>query len=359
VRSGLSRRSATLAKGVSLPEILTAFVRIAVLGAGAIGSVLGGLLAREGHEVTLVGRRESVEAIRARGLRMEGCLGSLELPVHAATSLGFAPDLALLAVKTQDVQAAVREHRGELREVPLVTLQNGVRSDALVAAALPGADVISGVVVVTATYLEPGKVTLVDRGHLVIGRPNGSHDGVVDRVASVLDPAVPTRISDHIAGAHWLKLLLNLNNALPALTNLSLREVSEDPYLRGLAVRLMREGRRVIDRAGISLESLGDVSAAQVRLLTRLPTWWAARLFARQATRLGGPWPVLGSTLQSLRRGRATEIDFLNGEIVALGRDVHVHAPLNEHVVGLVHDLERTRMFYTPAVLRAALENVA
>jgi len=329
-------------------------MRIAILGAGAIGSVLGGLLAKEGHDVTLVGRREHVDAIRAHGLRVDGCLGTFDLTVDAATALGSSPDLALLAVKTQDVQAALRQNRDFLLDVPLVTLQNGVRSDGLVAATLRRADVVSAVVLVTATYLEPGRVTLVERGQLVVGRPNGPRDALVGRVASILNRAVPTRISDNVAGAHWLKLLMNLNNALPALTDRPLREVAQDAYLRDLAVGLMREGIQVVDRAGIRLEGLGNVSVRQVRLLTRLPTAWAGRVFARQAGRMGGPWPVLGSTLQSLRRGRPTEIDYLNGEIVALGRDVRVATPLNARVLALVHGLERTRAFYTADRLRAA-----
>lgn len=331
-------------------------MRIAVLGAGAIGSVLGGLLVKQGHDVTLVARQEQVDAVRAHGLRIDGCLGPLEIPIHATRTLESAPDLVLLAVKTQDVPGALQEHRAHLEGVPIVTLQNGVRSDALVAASLPGAEIVSAVVVVTATYLEPARVTLVERGYLVVGRPPcGPRDALVDRVASVLGAAVPTQVSDNVAGAHWLKLLLNLNNALPALTDEPMGELSGDPFFRGLAIRLMREGLRAVDSARIPLESLGNVTVRQVRFLTRLPTTWAARAFGRQVRGRGGPWPVLGSTLQSLRRGRTTEIDFLNGEIVSLGRGIGMPTPLNARVVELVHEVERTRHFYRPEELRAII----
>lgn len=333
-------------------------MRIAVIGAGAIGCVIGGLLALQRHKVTLIGRSEQVAALRAHGLHVDGALGSMNIPIQAATALDGTPDLLLLAVKTQDVAAAVETVRDRVDHVLLVTLQNGVRSDEIVAAAHLGAEVVSAVVVVTATYLEPGRVTLVERGHLVIGRPSGPPDGLVDRVRSVLAPAVLTFTSANMVGAHWLKLILNLNNAIPALTNESLRAVSADPFLRRLAVRLMAEGLRTVDAAGVALADLGTVSVRQIRSLTRLPTAVGARIFARQAGRLGGPWPVLGSTLQSLRRGRSTEIDFLNGEVVALGRKVHVATPLNERIVSLVHDLERTRTFRTPAALRSALADI-
>ena len=329
-------------------------MRVAVLGAGAVGSAVGALLQRAGQEVTLVARADHAEAIRAAGLALDGPAGAFTVPVAAASSLDFRPDLALLAVKTQDVEAAVRAARPFLDGVPFVTMQNGVRSDAIVAALLPEASLLSTVVMVTATYLSPGHVTLVERGHLVLGRPGGPHDALVDQVASVLNAAVPTVVSDNLLGAHWLKLLMNLNNAVPALTNLPLREASRDPFLRRLSVALMREGLAVADRAGVSLAPLQGVSVRTVRLMTRLPTPLAARVFASRAGRLGDGWPILGSTLQSLRRGRPTEIDYLNGEIVRRGRELGVPTPFNEATVALVHNIERTGRFYRVEALRQA-----
>ncbi len=330
-------------------------MRIAVIGAGAIGSSVGALLARNGHDVTLVGRHDHVDAIRRNGLIVDGRLGTFSASVHATESLDRRPDLALLAVKTQDVASAVRENRAFLEGVPLVTMQNGVRSDELVAAQLPREDLFSCVVIVTATFLLPGRVTLVERGDLVLGRPRGPRDAEVERIAHVLDAAVPTAVSDNLVGAHWLKLLMNLNNALPALTNLPIREVSANATLRRLAVGMMREGMRVVDAKGIHLEDLPGVRARTVRMMTRVPTGWAARVFTSRASRLGGEVPVLGSTLQSLRRGRPTEIDYLNGEVVGLGKQVGVPTPLNETVVGVVHRVEADGQFLTPGAVGAAI----
>ncbi len=327
-------------------------MRIAVLGAGAIGSATGALLARTGHEVVLIGRPEVVERVRQAGLQVDGSLGSFSVNLDAATRLDARPDLALLAVKTQDVEAAVRESRGYLEGVPLVTMQNGVRSDSIVASLLPAEYLLSSVVQLTTTYLTPGQVTIVERGHLLLGRPTGPHDALVDRVAAMLDRAVPTTVADDLVGAHWLKLLMNLNNAVPALTNLSLFEVTRDPFLRRLSVRIMREGAAVVDAAGIRLAPLDGVSPRTVRLLTRLPTPLASRVFASRAGRLGGGVPILGSTLQSLRRGKPSEIDYLNGEIVRRGRERGVPTPVNAKVVELVHDIERTGRFYRPEALR-------
>ncbi len=329
-------------------------MRVAILGAGAIGSTLGALLARGGQDVTLVARGDHVAAIRENGLQVDGALGSFTATVAASTGLDFTPDLVLLAAKTQDVEAAVRAHRDRLQGVPLVTMQNGVRSDEMVRGLLPPALLLSAVVLVTATYLTPGHVTVVELGHLVLGRPNGPRDGLVSRVAAALGPAVPTSISDNLPGAHWLKLLMNLNNAIPALTNRPLRDAVRNPFLRKLSVLLMKEGMTVTQTAGIRLAPLDGVSVRAVRMLTRLPSPLATRVFAARAGDIGGAWPVLGSTLQSLRRGRPTEIEYLNGEIVRRGQELGIPTPRNGRIVDLVHGVERTGRFFLPEELRDA-----
>ena len=328
-------------------------MRIAVIGAGAIGSSVGALLAHTGEDVTLIGRPAHVMAIRESGLRVDGYLGEFTPRVDAAESLEFSPDLALLAVKTQDVTSAVSINAAQLADVPIVTLQNGVRSDELVAQILPRSQIMSVVVVMSATYLTPGRVTLIDRGDLLIGRPFGPNDAQVQEVARTLDKAVPTQVIEDITGAHWTKLMINLNNALPAVTNLPIGEAYSDPRLSRLAVRLIREGLQVTDKADIRLESLPDVKVSSLRRLGQVPLGIAARRFAATARKWEDLQPNYGSTLQSIRRGRPTEIDYLNGEIVGLGGQIGVPTPLNAKIVELVHRVERSGQFLTvDAVIR-------
>ncbi len=328
---------------------------IAIIGAGAIGSALGALLRRAGHEVTLIGRAAQVGAIRREGLHVDGALGAFTVAIAAAEALDFRPELAFLTVKTQDVLEAVRANRAFLEGVPLVTFQNGIRSDALVASVLPPRQLVSAVVNIHANYLTPGTVTLLYPGPLVIGRPFGPNDAAVAAIAALLRDAVPTRLSGNINGVHWLKLIVNLNNAFPALTNATFHRVYADAGLRLLAVRVMLEGLRVAKRAGIRLESLPDTPAALIRLIDWLPLRLAAMVAAAKARRMESRWPLLGSTLQSLQRQRPTEIDYLNGEVVRLGRELGMATPLNARLVELVHELERSGQFWAPEVLRAAL----
>lgn len=329
--------------------------RIAIIGAGAIGCALGALLARAGQDVTLIGRPSQVAAIRSGGLHVDGVLGTFTIPVAAAEALAFRPDIALLAVKTQDVVTAVEASRALLDGVPIVTLQNGVHSDDMVAGILSPDQIVSAVVSLIATYLTPGTVTIVSPGDLLIGAPFTASDQDVQLAARILNLAIPTAVSQNIRGAHWLKLLINLNNALPAITNMSVQEVYADPYLSQLAIRLLREGLAVVRRAGIALAPLPDVSVGLIRLLGGLPVWLATRITVSNVRRRAADTPVLGSTLQSVRRGRPTEIAYLNGAIVELGGKVGVPTPLNGAVVAMVQRIEQTGQFWSAGAVREAL----
>jgi 2-dehydropantoate 2-reductase len=333
--------------------------RIAIIGAGAIGSSLGGLLRRAGHDVVLIGRAEHVRAIRSAGLRVDGVMGAFTVEVAAAEVLTSRPDLAFLCVKTQDVLAAIQASRDLLAGATVITFQNGVRSDDIVASVIPEGRIVSAVVSFHASFLAAGAVTVLYRGPLLIGRPFGANDATVEAIAGILGDAFPTEVTGNIRGAHWLKLIVNLNNALPALTKLPLRDVFRNPFLRRLAVLAMREGLDVAGRAGIRLSSLPDMPARLATAMRLLPVPLAGLIAARKIGRMEARWPLIGSTLQSLIRHEPTEIDYLNGEVVRVGREVGVPTPVNAAIVRLVHGIEATGRFLSPAELPALLDRPA
>ena len=319
--------------------------KIVVVGAGAIGSLIGGLLARAGEDVTLIGRPAQVEAIRARGLQIEGILGSLTIPVVAAERLEFHPDLVLLGVKTPDVEATCRQMKDLVQGVPLLTLQNGVRSDELVASVLPKENILSGVVMLNVQFLEPGLITYARSGALVIGEGFGRNGQRIREVQKLLGQAIRTEISDDIQGAHWTKLLVNnLANGLEAMAGIPVRECLQQAGLKRIGLLTLREGHKVIEKAGFKLARLPGVPPLALQTLIRAPIpmveWvlsWAM-----------GSLKTLSSTLQSLRRGVPTEIDYLNGEIVRLGQQTGVATPYNSKVVEIVHEVEKSHQFQTP-----------
>lgn len=311
-------------------------MKIAVIGAGAIGSVIGGLLSKAGEDVTLIGRKTHVETINEKGLIIDGVLGRMLVRVKAQECLDFMPDLALFAVKTQDVEIAAREIEPYVSGIPIVTMQNGVRCDRLVASVLGRGNVLSCVVLFGSTFLEPGIVIYSPKGVLVVGEPFSLNGKRVNDIAAVLDKAMPTHISGDIHGAHWTKLIMNLNNAIPAITGLSIQETSDQPELRKLSVLLMREGLNTTRVADIELSSLPKLPISVIKIILKMP--------------------VFGSTLQSIKRGKSTEIDYLNGEIVALGKKSGIPTPYNSVVVDMVHQVEATGKFLTTDELIAAVE---
>ena len=320
--------------------------KIAVVGAGAVGSLLGGLLARAGEDVTLIGRRAHVEAIRAGGLRITGALGEFTVQVKAAEALDFRPGLVLVAVKTQDVEAACRSIKAYLQQdTPVVTLQNGVRGDEIAASVLPKENILSGIVVFNAQFLQPGEVNFARGGALVIGEAFGPNGQRARDVQVALNRAVPTTVTDNIRSAHWTKLLINnLANGLEAMTGLTVRECLRHPGLRKIGTLALKEGYSVIDRAGIRLAPLPGIPAPVLMLIIRSPMPVAAQLLSLSM----GSLKTLSSTLQSLRRGRPTEIDYLNGEIVRLGSKHGLTTPYNTTIVTVVREVEQSRKFYAP-----------
>ena len=329
--------------------------RIAVIGSGAIGSMIGGLLSKAGEDVTLVGRKAHIETINKNGLTIDGVLGVMRVRVNALEHLDFKPDLVLLAVKTQDVEAAVHEIKPFVFDVPVVTMQNGVRSDDLVAGVLGKANIISGVVLFGSTFLEPGRVTYSPKGMLGLGEAFTTNGKRLESIASVLNKAIPTHIVKDIHGAHWTKLIMNLNNAIPAITGRSVQEIGARPELRRLSSLLIKEGLHIMERAGIKLSSLPSLPILILKTLLNMPLPVTSQVLGLLSKSMG-TLPVMGSTLQSIQRGKNTEIDFLNGEIVTFGKKLGIPTPYNTCIVNMVHQVEATAKFLTVDELMVAVE---
>ena len=325
-------------------------MKIAIIGAGAIGSVLGGYLTEAAEEVTLIGHRSQVSAIKEKGLSIDGIRGKKNIKIEIRKGLTEKPDLVLLTVKTQDVVEVATQSKPFISQVPIVTMQNGVRSDRLLAQVIKKANIISSVVLFGATYLHPGEVLHNFEGKIIIGRTSGKNDNQVIQVQEVLNKAFPTVISDNIRGVQWLKLLLNLNNALPGITGEDMQKTFSDKGICRLSIRLIKEAVEVINKAKIKLKPLPDFPVSRLKELLVLSLEEAARIYSRIMTNLS-PTPLPGSILQSIKRGRPTEIDYLNGEIISLGKRFKVPTPFNTKIVALVHRVEKNKKFYPPQEL--------
>jgi 2-dehydropantoate 2-reductase len=325
-------------------------VRIAVVGAGAVGSVVGGLLSKAGEDVTLIGRKAHIEAINENGLVLDGPSGRTLIRVKAGENLDFKPDLALLTMKSQDVESSVKELQQFLSGATVVTMQNGVRSDDLVAGVLGREHIVSCVVINNDQFLEPGRASYsipFSKLALLIGEPFGSKGDRLASLSALLNKALPTSTSKNIRGAHWTKLIYNLTNPVPAVTGLSYQSGNRHDEIRTLNIKLIKEGLNIIGKAGIKTAPVPGFSLTMARILVMLPLSVSSPLVARREEKSLGKVPILGSTLQSIRRAKRTEIDYLNGEIVNLGKKIGVPTPVNSLIVELVHQVETTGRFLT------------
>lgn len=309
-------------------------MRFVVFGAGAIGGVVGARLARSGHSVVLVARGQHAEVMRRNGLTFESPdeRWTIDAPVVDAASLRLREDdVVLLAVKSQHTDAALDAlcAAGDAR-VPIVCLQNGVENERR--AARRFAHVYGAVVMCPAAHLEPGVVQaysspitgLIDIGRYPTGQTGGTRgDPVAERVAAALAASsFDARVSDAIMRWKYAKLVLNLVNVVDAICTSS-------PSNEQLVQVLRDEGRAVLATAGIDVASEAEEAERRGDLLTPGAI---------------GDRPRAGaSSRQSLaRRTGSIETDYLNGEIVLLGRLHGVPTPANEvlqrHAAAIARD---------------------
>jgi 2-dehydropantoate 2-reductase len=297
-------------------------VRFVVYGAGAVGGVIGAQLFRHGHDVTLIARGAHHDAIRDRGLRLDTPDESVTVPVAVAgrpaeTDLRDG-DVVLLAMKTQDTAAGLAELSATAPPgVIVASAQNGVENERLALRLFPR---VYGVcVLLPATFLEPGVVEssmAPVTGRLDVGRyPGGEDDTARALAAAFRDATFEAEVRADIMRYKYGKLLTNLGNAVEAVIG---------PGERGAAVAELarEEGAACLRAAGIDAQP-------GVTVLAR-------------ARPIGGRDRLGGSSYQSLRRRTGTiEADYLNGEIVLLGREHGVPTPVNELLRTLANRMAR------------------
>ncbi|WP_225826361.1 ketopantoate reductase family protein [Streptomyces naphthomycinicus] len=313
-------------------------MRYIIIGAGAVGGAVGGRLAQAGREVALIARGRHLAALREHGLRLRVPEGELTHRLPAADGPGplgelRADDVLVLAVKTQDTVAALETWADApvagggtaAGQLPLVCLQNGVESGRL--ALRRFRHVYNVCVWLPSTFVQPGVVSAAGApltGILHLGRaPHGTDDTARRIAADLADAHFEAPVVPDVARWQYAKLLANLGNALEALSG----PVASDEA-QALYARVRAEGEAVLDAAGIAHVSTAEQQAVRGDKVTLAPL---------DGTPRGG-----GSSWQSLVRGTGTiEADYLNGEIVLLGRLHGVPTPLNELLQRLANRFAR------------------
>jgi len=294
--------------------------KVAVVGAGAVGGYFGGLLARSGVPVTMIGRPAFVKAVGKSGLRMDTM--QFQETVHPAASTDISAaagaDYVFFCVKTTDNVSASRELAKHISPSTVVlSLQNGVNNAEEIRKA-SGIAALSTVVYVAASTPAPGTVKHLGRGDLVMG----PHSSVVDKTAAFFERAkLPCRVSDNIEGELWTKLVWNCAlNAVSGLGRVTYGEIIDSEDARRVVEAAVYEVLAVAAKKGIHPPGLEDPKAALA----------GAFLIGKQMS------GTRSSTAQDMERRKRTEIDALNGYIARLGAELHVPTPVNHTLYTLV-----------------------
>ncbi|HEY8471999.1 MAG TPA: 2-dehydropantoate 2-reductase [Natronosporangium sp.] len=312
---------------------------ICVYGAGSIGCYVGGRLAATGSQVVFVGRERLAREIAQHGLTLTDWRGTeLRVPApryETTPDPVVEADLVLVTVKSADTGTVAERLAGRLKPgAVVVSFQNGLRNPELLRDRLPGAPVLPGVVGFNVVHHGAGRFHCATGGALEVQQ----HAGLSEAAAAFERAGLPLVQRADMAGSQAAKLLLNLNNAVNALSGRPLKEeLSQRAYRRCLALA-QREALAAYAAAGITPVKLTPLPPRRMPALLSLPD----AVFTRVASRMLAIDPLARSSMwEDLEAGRATEVDYLNGEIVALARKHGRQAPVNQRLVDLVHQAER------------------
>jgi len=307
--------------------------RTAVVGSGAVGCYFGGMLARAGAPVTLIGRPKHVEVFRRSGLRMDTTCFQETVPLSASADIAAArgAQLILFCVKSIDSEPVAQSLAPHLAPDALILdLQNGVDNVPRICRQVPN-PVVASVVYVACEMIGAGCVKHHGRGDLVIGALGATEAGSshavpsrrqLDDLAALLAQAdIPCLISDNIEGDLWLKFLINCAyNAISALGRSRYARMTALPETRAVMEDAVREVLAVAQASGVRMPE-GDLVKTAMKLADAMPQ-------------------QLSSMAQDLARGKRTEIDDLNGFVARRGEALGVPTPVNRILHGLVKLLE-------------------
>ena len=331
-RPSIVRRSAPLAKGWhgsglarSLEDREAQWPRIAVVGTGAVGGYFGGMLARAGAPVVMIGRGSFVDAVNEHGLDLDTVAFREYVSVHASTQLEAARDasVVIVSVKTVDTISTAQALAPLLsKTATVVSLQNGVDNAEKIHAAT-GISVLPTAVYIAASVPEPGHIKHIARGDLVV---DSTDERAIDIAALFERAGVPCRRSGNIKGELWTKLIWNCAlNAISALGQSPYGQIAGSAIAWSLVESAVREVLAVAAAENIVMPDVQTLDQAMQGTLNIASSMKDA----------------YSSTAQDIARGKITEIDSLNGLIARRGAALGVNTPVNQSLYALVKLLEQ------------------
>jgi 2-dehydropantoate 2-reductase len=298
-------------------------MNIVILGAGAIGSLFGGLLSKK-NNVTLVGRKPHVQAISKNGLKITGKT-QLNVRISAEESIskiGFAPDLLILTVKSYDTENAIKEAKSIIgANTVILSLQNGLDNIDTMEKVVSRKKIIAGVTMYGAFFSKPGFVKHTGKGETILGELNGEKTERIKHITDLFNKAgIETKISTNTVREIWIKAIVNSSiNPLTTFFQYKNGYLLENPILENLVERICKESTDVANNEGIHL-SHQDLIKKTKKVIRNTSENYS-------------------SMFQSFKKGGKTEIDSINGKIIYMGKRNNAKTSINELLVYLVKSL--------------------
>jgi len=343
-------------------------VRIAFIGAGAVGSVTGGLLSRGGHDVTLVDQwPEHVNAIRSHGLALSGTCGEhvvrpRAINIHELQLETDPFDVVFVTVKSYDTEwatALMAPHTSE--SSVFLSLQNGINDERV--AKVAGRERTLGTVTTIAVGMyEPGKAQRTDdtrSGGYYTGELNGRATARARQVAELLSAAGVSETTDDLRNQRWTKLAVNCAlNATCGITGLGTNDVIVRPIPRRIGYHAAAEALHVAKALGVIVEGVMGISAAEWAdaAAGRNVEEFETKLLENAGRRRNTGRASFG---QDVLKGRRTEIEYLNGYVASEGRKVGVRTPVNDALVALVQSFPPGTLRPDPELLKPIYDSLS
>jgi len=292
-------------------------MKIVVLGAGAMGSLFGGLLSKK-NDVTLVSRKTHVQTIKKNGLKITGKT-KLKVNIVALDSIskiGFSPDLLILTVKSYDTEAAIKEAKSIIgNKTVVLSLQNGLDNIEKIYKTVDERNVVAGITTHGVFFSKPGVIKHTGIGETILGELNGKKTERIKQISDIFrSSGIETKISTDIFREIWIKAVVNSSiNPLTTFFQCKNGYLLKNPILERIVEKICEESTRIANSAGIYISY--DDTIKKTKEVVRITS------------------ENYSSMLQSIKKDGRTEIESINGKLVGLGKKNNVETLLNEALI--------------------------
>ena len=292
-----------------------------VLGAGAIGSFFGGMLAKK-YDVTLIGREKHVNEISKNGLKVSGISNFFTYPkVFTKIPKLEKPELTLITVKSYDTEKIVREAKSFIKNSVILSMQNGLKNEEKIEK-ITGSPAIGGITSHGVTFVKPGEIYHAGVGETIIGELDGKVTSRIEEIQKMFQSVeLDCLVSRNIIGQIWTKTIVNASiNPITAINGVNNGEILKNPELFKMMKNACLEGIKVAEKANIKLPKCDILEKTKN----------VAKLTANNKS----------SMLQDIEKCKKTEIDEINGAIVETGIKYGVQTPINNQLIKIIKNLE-------------------